>query len=131
MKSASSGPACSNSRASSIIPNSIVADELSIGIRPVSTSSIRKNAAIANRCAGRTTSASEWLRTAFMAYGRSVPVMKATEKNTKISVGSTRIPTIVARLAPIEVYCEPPSSAASAVTNPASANMNAPPRMSP
>lgn len=32
-----SGPLCSSRRASSIIPNSIVAEPLSIGMRPVST----------------------------------------------------------------------------------------------
>ena len=39
--------------ASSIIPNSNVEPWLSIGTRPVSTSSIRKNAAAASRWLGR------------------------------------------------------------------------------
>jgi hypothetical protein len=86
---------------------------------------------VAKRWAGLITAAADSRSSAFIAYGKSVPVMNATEKKTKIKVGSTRMPTIVARLLPIDVYWEPPSRAASAVTKDASASTKAPPRMSP
>jgi hypothetical protein len=61
-RSAISGPACSKMRASSIMPNSRVDEELSMGIRPVSTRSTRKKAAIAVTWLAEKTVAHESLR---------------------------------------------------------------------
>ena len=97
----------------------------------MSTSSIAKNAAAASRWLGRKYSELEWASVALSAYGRSVPVTSATVKNTKIRVGSTSVATDCVRLEPSAAYTDPESTPASAVTNPASPNRSAPPRMSP
>jgi hypothetical protein len=65
------------------------------------------------------------------AYGRSVPVSKATENTTNSTTGSVIAENVFARLAPSCAYGLPVSSAAVATRKLASESRNPPPRMSP
>jgi hypothetical protein len=129
--SAKYGPECSNARASSIIPNSFVPVCVSTGIRPVSCRITMNSAAAASRWAGRMICPALDRTVAASAYGRSVPVSRATVNTTNSTTGSVMAENVLARLEPTCAYGLPVSSAAVATTKLASDSRNPPPRMSP
>ena len=86
------------------------------------------SAAAASRCAGRMICPALDRTVAASAYGRSVPVSRATVNTT---TGSVMAENVLARLDPSCAYGLPVSSAAVATTKLASDSRNPPPRMSP
>ena len=89
------------------------------------------SAAAASRCAGRMICPALDRTVAASAYGRSVPVSRATVNTTNSTTGSVMAENVLARLEPSWAYGLPVSSAAVATTKLASDSRNPPPRMSP
>ena len=110
---------------SSICPNSSVPPWFSTGIRPVSFSTSMKNAAIDQQMAGSHDLDGRERSVAPSTYGRSVCVVSATTKITKITVGSLSAPNDRSRLEPSCAYGLPLSIAASETAKPAPARGSA------